>query len=317
MAFLRLFISLFIFSLVSAGLHAQSQQGYVKTLGRPNKPGVPLSNVTVRMRGVVNAVLTGADGKFSVQMPGKKSGDAIILQSVRKSGYELVDPSLVGRQQVFSPSVPIVIVMVNSAELAANKQRIERIAYQKAEKNYQTRLKELEKEVEEQKLTEEQYRQELQSLQDKYEKYQALIEGMADRYARTDYDHLDSIDKEINICIENGELEKADSLIHTVFDPTTAVERNRAAKEAVRVKMELAQQIIDKANADREAILKDIEYAKKVALLSENLAEEYITQGDKGKALQCLQKSLDIIKILFGEQSEEVRLVKQKIEEIK
>lgn len=317
MAFLRLFISLFIFSLVSAGLHAQSQQGYVKTLGRPNKPGVPLSNVTVRMRGVVNAVLTGADGKFSVQMPGKKSGDAIILQSVRKSGYELVDPSLVGRQQVFSPSVPIVIVMVNSAELAANKQRIERIAYQKAEKNYQTRLKELEKEVEEQKLTEEQYRQELQSLQDKYEKYQALIEGMADRYARTDYDHLDSIDKEINICIENGELEKADSLIHTVFDPTTAVERNRAAKEAVRVKMELAQQIIDKANADREAILKDIEYAKKVALLSENLAEEFLIQGDFVKAKGYLEKSLDIKTVIYGEQSAEVEMVQKKMAEIK
>lgn len=317
MAFLRLFISLFIFSLVSAGLHAQSQQGYVKTLGRPNKPGVPLSNVTVRMRGVVNAVLTGADGKFSVQMPGKKSGDAIILQSVRKSGYELVDPSLVGRQQVFSPSVPIVIVMVNSAELAANKQRIERIAYQKAEKNYQTRLKELEKEVEEQKLTEEQYRQELQSLQDKYEKYQALIEGMADRYARTDYDHLDSIDKEINICIENGELEKADSLIHTAFDPTTAVERNRAAKEAVRVKMELAQQIIDKANADREAILKDIEYAKKVALLSENLAEEFLIQGDFVKAKGYLEKSLDIKTVIYGEQSAEVEMVQKKMAEIK
>ena len=209
------------------------------------------------------------------------------------------------------------IVMVNSAELAANKQRIERIAYQKAEKNYQTRLKELEKEVEEQKLTEEQYRQELQSLQDKYEKYQALIEGMADRYARTDYDRLDSIDREINICIENGELEKADSLIHTVFDPTTAVERNRAAKEAVRVKMELAQQIIDKANADREAILKDIEYAKKVALLSENLAEEFLIQGDFVKAKGYLEKSLDIKTVIYGEQSAEVEMVQKKMAEIK
>lgn len=256
MTLLRRFYSLLILSIASIGLYAQSQSGYVKTLGRPDKKGVPLSNVTIRMRGVVNAVLTGADGKFSVQMPGKKSGDAIVLQSIRKSGYELVDPLLVGRQQVFSPSVPIVIVMVNSAELAANKQRIERIAYQKAEKNYQTKLKELEKEVEEQQLTEEQYRRELQSLQDKYEKYQSLIDGMADRYARTDYDHLDSIDREINICIENGELEKADSLIHTVFDPNTVLERNRIAKEEVQTKMKLAQDVIDEANDEKERLLR-------------------------------------------------------------
>lgn len=249
------FIFILLLSFLPTGLLAQAQQGFVKTIGRPDKPGVPLANVTVRMRGVVNAVLTKTDGKFSIPMPGKKNGDVIILQSARKSGYELVDPSLVGRQQVFSKTVPIEIMMVSSAELAANRQRIERIAYQKAENNFQARLKELKKEVEKLKLTEEQYRQELQALQDKYEKYQSLISGMADRYARTDYDHLDSIDREINICIENGELEKADSLIHTVFDPTTAVERNRAAKEGVRAKQKLAQDVIDEANEEKKRLL--------------------------------------------------------------
>ena len=48
---------LFFFSFFTLLLSAQTQQGYVKTLGRPNKPGVPLSNVTIRMRGVVNAVM--------------------------------------------------------------------------------------------------------------------------------------------------------------------------------------------------------------------------------------------------------------------
>ena len=110
--------------------------------------------------------------------------------------------------------------------------------------------------MEEQQLTEEQSRQELQNLQDKYEKYQSLIDGMADRYARTDYDHLDSIDREINICIENGELEKADSLIHTVFDPNTVLERNRAAKEEAQTKMKLAQDVIDEANDEKERLLR-------------------------------------------------------------
>ncbi len=302
--------------MMAFGASAQTQQGYVKTLGRPNKPGVPLANATIRMQGVVNSVLSGKDGRFSILMPDKKKGDEIILLSVRKQGYELVDHSLIGRRQVFSPLVPIEIVMVNSDELAANKQRIERIAYQKAEENYQAKLKLLDQQVKEQEITKEQYRQQLLDLQDKYEKYQSLIAGMADRYARTDYDHLDSIDREINICIENGELDKADSLIHIVFDPTTVLERNRAAKAAVQEKMLLAQEIIDKARADREALCRDVDYAKRVVTLCDNLAEEYLTQENQEKARECLQQSLTIRQILYGDDSEEVKAVKQKIKEI-
>ena len=200
-------ISFIVLFLTTLSLQAQTQQGYVKTLGRPNKPGVPLSNVTIRFRGLVNQVLTGKDGKFDVILQGKKEGDAIILQSVRKNGYELKDRELVGRSLVYSSRVPLEIVMVNSAELEADKQRIEKKAYQVADKNYQTKLKQLDQQVKEQEITKEQYQKELQDLEEKYEKYQSLISDLADRYARTDYDHLDSIDREINICIEYGELE--------------------------------------------------------------------------------------------------------------
>ena len=171
-----------------------------------------------------------------------------------------------GRSLVYSSRVPLEIVMVNSAELEAYKQRIEKKAYQVADKNYQTKLKQLDQQVKEQEISKEQYQKELQDLQDKYEKYQSLIGDLADRYARTDYDHLDSIDREINICIENGELEKADSLIHTVFDPETVLERNRAAKEAAKAKMQLGQDIIDEANDEKkrlQRIQKTVEDGKK------------------------------------------------------
>ena len=145
----------------------------------------------------------------------------------------------------------------------------------------------------------------------------SLIGDMADRYARTDYDNLDSIDVEINICIENGELEKADSLIHTVFDPETVLERNRAAKKEIEERIKFAQAVIDKATADKEAILRDIEYAKQIAILSESLAREYLAQGEKGKALQNLQKALEIKTIVYDEDHPEVMNLIKQIEELK
>lgn len=249
-------LHVFLLLFATLSMQAQTQQGYVKTIGRPNKPGVPLTNVTIRFRGLVNQVLTGKDGKFAVLLQGKKEGDAIVLQSVRKNGYELKDRELVGRSLVFSSRVPLEIVMINSVELETNKQRMEQQNYEMAEKRYQQKLKQLDKQVKEQEITSEQYRQQLQELQNHFEKYQSLISDLAERYARTDYDHLDSIDREINICIENGELEKADSLIHTVFDPETVIERNRAAKEAAKAKKQLGQDMIDDANDEKERLLR-------------------------------------------------------------
>ena len=308
-------MSLFFVMIVLTS-QAQTQQGFVKTAGRPNHPGKPLAGVTIRWRGTMNAVVSGQDGKFSTSFTDKKNGDAITLANIRKNGFELIDKDLIGRQLIFSTIVPIEIVMISSAELEANRKRISDNAYRKAEATYQSKLRLLEKQKEESDITIEQYRQQLKQLEDNYEKYVALIDGMADRYARTDYDHLDSIDREINICIENGELDKADSLIHTIFDPSTVLERNRAAKAEIQTRMQLAQELIDKANADKEAIRRDSAYAKRVIILCDSLAEEYLSQGEKEKAKECLQQSVGIRQVLYGDESEEVKMVKQRINRI-
>ena len=273
-----LFVIIVVFQAMPINAQNIQQQGFVKTLGRPNKPGVPLENVTIQMLGMVNPVISSSTGEFRLSAYNKKDGDPIKLLKVRKNGYELRDKDLIGREMVFSSRVPIYITMVDTHQLAADKKRIEDNARRVAEKNYQKKLEQLKKENEGNKLSAEKYRLELEALEEKYEKYLSLIGDMADRYARTDYDQLDSIDVEINICIENGELEKADSLIHTIFDPKTVVEKNRAAKQEIRERIEFAQKVIEKANADKEAILKDMEYARQIAVIAESIANEYIAK---------------------------------------
>lgn len=310
-------LNIIIYILIASAASAQMQQGFVKTLGRPNKPGVPLENVTIQMVGMVNSVISSSNGEFHLSAYNKKDGDPIKLLKVRKNGYELRDNDLIGREIVFSSHVPIYITMVDTHQLAADKKRIEDNARRVAEENYQKKLEQLEKENKENKLSAEKFRQEKEALEEKYEKYLSLIGDMADRYARTDYDQLDSIDVGINICIENGELEKADSLIHTVFDPETVLERNRAAKEEIRQRREFAQKVLDKAKADRKAILKDIEYAKNIAVLAENLADEYLALGETEKAVGCLEKSLKIKQIIFSDDEEMVKKLIEKINTIK
>lgn len=311
-------ISAILFTLaVALTISAQTQQGFVKTIGRPGKPGVPLENVTIQMVGMVNPTTSSATGEFCLSAYNKKDGDAIKLLKVRKNGYELKDKELIGRSLVFSSHVPIYITMVDTYQLAADKKRIEENARRVAEMNYQKKLEQLEKENEKNKLSAEKFRQEKDALEEKYEKYLSLIGDMADRYPRTDYDNLDSIDVEINICIENGELEKADSLIHTVFDPETVLERNRAAKKEIEERIKFAQAVIDKANADKEAILKDMEYARQIAVIADSIANEYIAQGEKQKAIYDLEKSLTIYRILDGDDCEKVKELEERINTLK
>ena len=279
-------------------LSAQVQQGYVKTLGRPGVPGKPLQGVTVRVRGVMNALVSDANGSFKIQATGKKDGDAIIINSVRKNGYELKDKDIVGRNIVFSSRVPIQLVMVSSAQLAADKKRIEDNAYKVAETNYKKKLAALDKQKKQNELSSKDYEKQLQELEARYENYMALVGDMAERYALTDYDNLDSIDAQINICIENGELDKADSLIHTVFDPTTVLQRNRDAKTEVAERMRIAQEAIDKALADKEQLQQNIEYAEKLAENCESLAEEYRRQGMEEKAQENLNHAQELRKLI-------------------
>ena len=165
--------------LAISGIHAQVQKGYIKTQGRPNRPGKPLSGVTIRWKGSMNAVFSAADGRITSVFPGKKQGDAISLLTVSKKGYELIDPDLIGRQLVFSPNVPIEIVMASSTELEANRKRIVDNAYKKAEERYRSKLDSLERQLKADLLTKEQYRQNLVSLQNQsyvvIQKYKLLI----------------------------------------------------------------------------------------------------------------------------------------------
>lgn len=239
--------------------YSQTQQGYVKTLGRPDKKGAPLSGVSVRVKGEHNPVLSKDNGTFSMLMAGKRNGDAYSLQEVQKKGYELNERGVIGRQYAYSDKVPLTIVMVSSVQLQADKQRIENNAFKVAEKNYKAKLELLEKQKAESVITEERYRKELLDLQDKFEKYQLLIDGLAEHYAHVDYDELDEKEREVNSSIENGELERADSLIKTLFDPIDALKRNKEALAQLNQQISEANTIMEKANEDMAAVLRQQE----------------------------------------------------------
>lgn len=194
-------------------LAAQEQKGIVKTIGRPGQPGIPLDSVLVRVQGKANVTVSDSDGKFALVLDHYEEGQAYSLSRVSRFGYQLADGGVIGRQYPYSEDVRLEISMVSNADYNRTKNEIENSVRARMEAEYRQLTNELKRQLEDKIISEAAHMQKICELDDYYNNVDNLIERLADRYARTDYDRLDSLDIRINSLIEKGELDEAERLI--------------------------------------------------------------------------------------------------------
>ena len=204
-----------LFWSITISLEGQTmQQGRVKTLGRPQKPGKGLSDVVINIAEVPNDIKSNHQGEFSFYPKGKK----YMMSRIRKNNYQLIDQSMIGRLFPFSADVPLEIVMVSSQDLMNDKQRIEDKAYERAERNYKKKIADLELQLKQHFISSTEAEKVRIRIGENYQRYLNLIGQMSERYATTDYDGISNTNKRIMQCIEDGELELADSLLNSKGD---------------------------------------------------------------------------------------------------
>ena len=213
-------------------LMAQTQSGVVRTIARPDQASQRLQGVVVRVAGEYNPVMTDEQGAFQVLMPGLKNGAPYTLAGINKGGYELREPELVGRQLPFSSSVPLEIIMVSRRQLQRDKQRIEQAARENIERYYEQQLNALNEQLTQAKLSNQEYEKQLNQLEQEYDRFEPLIEQMAERYARTDYNGMSAADSLIQQAIEQGDLQLAQERILAKGDPA---EREKKMKRIRRL----------------------------------------------------------------------------------
>ena len=213
---------------------SQTQQGYVKTRGRLAAngtaiPGTRLSGATITFKGN-RTVTSSTNGVFTFAVPSK----TFCITHVQKNGYQLYDNDLLGRDHKFSAN-DLLVVMDTPDNVLADKLTSER----KIRRTLQRQLAEKEDEIEalkeQLKITEEQYRKQLQELYKAQENNEKLISEMAERYSTLDFDQLDDFQRRVAVYIQNGELTRADSLLNTkgsMEERRARIEQNRAAREA-------------------------------------------------------------------------------------
>ena len=245
---------------VSVVMCAQTQQGYVKTKGRLGSNGAVvkgsrLSGAVITVKGG-NAVVSGTNGSFSLAL----LSNNYFLQSVQKQGYVLTDPDILSKQYAYSKN-PLVLVLESPDQQADD--RLE--AVKKIRRTLQRQLQEKEDEIEllkeQKRLSEEEYRKQLQELYDQQENNDKLISEMADRYSKMDFDLVDDFNRRISDCIINGRLTEADSLLNTKGDINNRAAVLRQHQEAnVKAEQEIKvrQKKLEKSKAMTQTELEEL-----------------------------------------------------------
>ena len=230
---------------------AQTQNGVVKTRGRMVNgklvSGTLLSGATVQIAG--RQAIVAKDGRFSFPV----SGGSFTIKSVVKQGYTLVDAEAC-RQYQYS-ATPLQLVMERPDKLQADQLATER----KLRRELQRRLQQREDEIEEMQLSLEEKNRLLAGINQEREDNEKIIASMSQYYATIDYDQLDSFQQHVTQLLENGELERADSLLRTRGNMTDRIRQMRREQEAeAKEEYEIAQQqqFIDKV---AEGVQKNIE----------------------------------------------------------
>ena len=310
----------------------QQQQGIVKTRGRMVNgklvPGSKIAKAIVGVRGR-SAVLSGNDGAFSFPVTTK----SFIIDSVKKKDYALIDIEACRQYQY--PQKPFVLLMekpeLQQADLLAKERRLRR--------DLQRRLQKREDEVDALNVSLEEKNKLLQEINREREDNEKIVKELAKYYATLDYDQLNDFQRRVSDCLENGELEKADSLLRSRGDMRSRIEAVKA-EQAVEAKEEAdlaqRQKNLELSKAGTNKRLEDIAadclsfyqrftqsyqsyerdsaayYLELRASLDTtnvewtNMAGRYIDEylADYAKALKYFQSSLRQSLLQFGEQQE-------------
>lgn len=259
---MKKYICLFAILFLAITTYSQTQQGFVKTKGRMVNgkyvPGHGLNGAVVSVQGRTPVVAEGNDGAFSFPVPSQ----TYMLQSVQKSGYQLVDVDALKKTYTYSAN-PHYLVMETPEQQLQDQLDAEKKIRRTLQQKLQQREDELEALRSAQKITLEEYQQALHKLYVDQEDNDQLIADMAKEYSRLDYDQMNELNQRISDAILNGRLIEADSLLRTKGGMKSRYEEIVREKQAeAQREKELAQEMADLAKAKEGTQKKLEDYAE-------------------------------------------------------
>ena len=282
---------LFLLSLaMMAGAMAQTQKGFVRTIGRlGDETGVKdVRRVDSVMIKLCNGkgTMTNRNGNFEFEVGKGK----FCLKEVFKKNYKLRVPQNLSTEYYRSPNDFEIVV-----EDTRETYKIKESEIQRRTRKLYAELSDLRekyyKSYEENKITQEEYDKLKKELNDREELEKKNIETLAEWYATTDFAAMDSLQLRISRLINEGKTKEALDLIRSQGDISASIRKIKEDKERLKLSKEETAKRMENERIVEDGIEKQKE---KIALLCYSAYLAFLEEHQLDSALYCLNQRLEL-----------------------
>ncbi len=243
------------------------------TVREQNSNKRPVAGVQVIFEGAVPTA-SGQDGRVRLAFSNKKPGALVFLTEVTKAGYELVNAAELEQVKLSnSDQLGIDIILAKAGAVDAAKKEYYGISDQALLAGFEKEKRRLRSALSEARLTQQQFEEQFGQLQAQYENQKKELDLLAGKFARVNFDDVDTLYREALQLFKTGAIDAAIEKLEAA-DP--AKRTGQIIREEQRIGE--AQKELD---AQRLALAKD---KQDQIVLVRLLADMYALKFDLDKA---------------------------------
>lgn len=204
---IRKFLSL-LFCLFPLFTMAQVIQPCVVKEYNQKEEKKPLPGVQVEVRGAVTEV-SDAQGALTLSFTTLKPGDRVVKRDIKKDGFEVFNTSAVEQWTISRDRTPFLIVLVRSDYMRQLEQTLRQNSIQNYKLKYEQTKRDLAAEKAAGKIKEEEYRQQMEKLEDQYDDALKDLDNYIDQFAHFDLNEVNAEEQRILDMVQQGQIDEA------------------------------------------------------------------------------------------------------------
>ena len=242
-----------IIIIASLSLNAQIQKGIVREMNSNKKP---LSNVYIKFTDAIPTT-TDDSGAFRLVFSGKKVGDLIFCEEIKKQGYEIVNKRELETLKISQTrALGFDIILAKIGVIAAAKREYYDVSDKALKASYNRVKNALREQVTQSQISQMDYIEQMKQLQERYDRQRASLDELAEKFARVNFDDVSDLYREALQLFKDGQIEEA---IKKLEDADLIARTNRRLAERERLRK--AGLLIMEQKAENDSGLRtDINY---------------------------------------------------------
>ncbi len=227
---------------------AQATQPCVVKQYNQKQQKTPLGGVQVEVRDAQSAT-SANNGTVTLHFATLKPGDRVTVRRITKPGYEIFNKAAID-QWTITRGATSEIVLVQSSYFAQLKGNLTQSSTDNYKKKYEQAKAELAQLQKAGKLKEEEYRRQLNDLEDQYDNALKNLDNYIDQFARIDLSEVSAEEQRILEMVEQGQIDEAVK----AYEELDISGKLRQARESMKALEEAETKIQDEKERQTLAI---------------------------------------------------------------